>query len=620
MHGLIFRWVGEAFRAYPGRVSLLLLLSLLGALMEGLSISMLIPLIATLFEGSGLLGSEDGIVAEALGRVAAIAGPAYRLEFIAGLIVALVALRALIGFINSVNVARLAGQLSFDMRARIHANLLGVDYQYICVTDNGRLINTLDGETWKVTEAIFGILNLFSYACMVLALGTVLLLISWPLTLLVAVLVVLVTLIRRLADPRARRLGERKVAASEDLSIRSYELLDSMRMTRAFGQEAKVQQAYEASARRLVELDVELTRLDSGISTVQEVLYAAIVAILLLSAVAMGLGEASLIAFLALLHRIQPNLMAIDQTRTSLIESFGSVAAVSELLGLRPWSDRASGSRRIEQLEHGIAFEEVTFSYQGKAAERRNALESVSFSIPFGKTTALVGASGAGKSTITNLLLRLHDPEQGRITVDGVPLNELDLVWWRARLAISGQDTGLLSGTLRENIAYANPQASAGEIEQAARAAQIHDFILQLPLGYETHVGERGLLLSGGQRQRIELARALLRKDAILILDEATNALDSMTESEVLKAFRTVAGDRTIVIIAHRLSTTREADHVVVLAHGNVAEAGAPAALYQSGGLFRKMVELQELSHLVNDPAFLADKTGRPLSAIGGKS
>jgi len=619
MHGLIFRWVGEAFRAYPGRVSILLLLSLLSALMEGLSISMLIPLVATLFDGSDFIGGDDAIVAVTVSRLAGLAPADWRLEFIAGLIVGLVAMRALLTYVNSVNIAQLGGKLGCDMRARIHANLLGVDYQYLCLTDNGRLINTLDGETWKVTDAIFSVFDLFSSACIVLALGSVLLLLSWELTLLVVVLVALVSLLRRLLDRRARRLGELKVAASEDLSMRAYELLDNMRMTRAFGQEAKVQGGYEDSARRLAEVDVNLVRLDSGISNVQEVLYAAIVAILLLSAVATGLGEASLIAFLALLHRIQPNLMAIEQTRTDLIQSFGSVGAVSELLGLKPWSIRATGSRRLDRLEQGIAFEGVTFSYQGKAAERRNALDAVSFSIPIGRTTALVGASGAGKSTITNLLFRFYDPEEGRITVDGVPLSEIDLVWWRGRLAIAGQDTGLVSGTLRENIAYAHPEATQAEIEDAARAAQIHDFIMELPLGYDTQVGERGLLLSGGQRQRIELARALLRKDAILILDEATNALDSMTEREVLKAFRSMAGGRTIIIIAHRLSTTREADHVIVLAQGQVAEEGAPAALYQAGGLFRKMVELQELSHLVNDPAFVQEQDPRPLSAMIGQ-
>lgn len=620
MNGLILRWVGDAFRLYPGRVSLLLVFSVLKSFIDALSISMLIPLLSILFEGTAIGDAGQGVVPAALGRLAAIAPPQHRLAFLAAIIVGLVGVRVLLAHLNNLNVARLSTQLGFDMCSRIHANLLGVDYQFICVTDNGKLINTLDNETWSVTEAIFTVFDLFSSICMVAALGTFLLLISWPLTLLVIALVGLVSLLRRLADRRVRELGRQKLAASEALSIRAYELLDSMRMTRAFGREAVMQREFDRLARRLLDIDVAAVRLNSAVSSLQELLYAGIVAILLLAAVAIGLGEASLIAFLALLHRVQPSLLAIDQTRTALIQSSSSIKAVSDLLALPPWSRRTLGTRRLDRLEHAIAFEDVTFSYAGRGNERRPALEAVSFTIPIGRTTALVGASGAGKSTITNLLYRFHDPETGRITVDGVPLDQLDLGWWRGRLAISGQDTGLISGSVRENIALSRPEATPAEIEAAARAAGIDGFIRDLPLGYETQIGEHGVLLSGGQRQRIELARALLRPDAILILDEATNALDSMTEHEVLQTLKAMAGQRTILIIAHRLSTTRHADHVIVLSRGRVAEEGEPGALYKAGGLFARMVELQELGHLVSDPDFVREETGAPLSAGVGQT
>lgn len=598
---LIFKWVAEAFRTHPWQVSALLLLSVLASVADGLSISMLIPLLSTLFGGASLMGDDDGPIAVALGRVADMAGPGNRLELIAGLIVGLVAFRALVSYLNGITATRLSGEISLRMRSRIHANLLGVDYQYICVTDYGKMINTLDGETWKVTEAILSVFELFSYICMIVVFGTILVLISWKLTVAIVFLVGMVSLLRRLVDKPVRRLGDAMVRTGEELAIRSHELLDSMRMTRAFGREGHAQDAYEDVSRRVMQIDVQSTKLSSATSSVQELLYASIVAVILIAAVKMELGQASLIAFLALLHRLQPNIKAIDETRTSLIHATGSVNAVSEMMSLEQWSLQATGTRRLEQLHDRIEFESVTFSYAGKAYERRNALEDISFSIPIGKVTAFVGASGAGKSTVTNLLYRLHDPESGRITVDGVPLNELDLVWWRSQLTISGQDTDLVSGTLRENIAYARPDASMADIEEAARAADIHDFIAQLPHGYETEVGERGMLLSGGQRQRIELARALIRKDAILILDEATNALDSMTEAEVYAAVERMSEGRTIIVIAHRLSTTRKADQVVVLSHGRVAEQGPPSELYRAGGLFTKMVRLQELNYLVSD-------------------
>jgi ATP-binding cassette, subfamily B, bacterial MsbA len=601
MHKLLFRWVGDAFRQHPLRVSALLVLSLLSSVADGLSISMLIPLMATLFSGTNLVGEDEGPVAVTLGQVADLAGPQYRLELIAGLIVGLVAIRVIIQFINGMNVAKLSSEISFKMRSKIFANLLGVDYQYICVTDNGKLINTLDGETWKVTDSIFSIFDLFSYACLIVALGSILVLISWQLTLLVVVLVAAVSLLRRITDKPTRLLGEKMVRASEDLSVRACELLWSMRMIRAFGRETSAQQGYEQASMRVVGLDLKNTKLHTATGGVQETLYALIVAILLIASVRMGLGQASLVAFLVLLHRVTPNIKAIDETRTHLIQATESVEAVSRLLDLDLWSAHASGTKRLEKLERSIDFENVTFSYAGKAFERRYALEDISFSIPIGKTTAFVGASGAGKSTVTNLLFRFHDPESGQIVIDGTPLNAIDLHWWRGQLAISGQDTDLISGTLRDNISYSRPEATEAEIVEAAQAADIHDFIAQLPLGYDTEVGERGLLLSGGQRQRIELARALLRKDAILILDEATNALDSMTEAEVFKAIESVSANRTVIIIAHRLSTTRMADQVIVLSHGKVAEQGPPAELYKSDGIFSKMVRLQELSYIVND-------------------
>jgi subfamily B ATP-binding cassette protein MsbA len=303
---------------------------------------------------------------------------------------------------------------------------------------------------------------------------------------------------------------------------------------------------------------------------------------------------------------MQPHVKSVDETRTHLIALSGSIAAVTRLLDLEPWSAHANGTLRPEGLRDRVRFTDVSFSYEGKDAEQRNAIEHVSLDIPFGKTTAIVGSSGAGKTTLTNLLFRFHDPDDGQILVDGVPLDTMDLNWWRSQLAVAGQDADLVSGTLRDNIAYARPEASDAEIEEAAKAANIHDFIQSLPHGYQTQIGTRGLLLSGGQRQRIELARAMLSRGELLILDEATNALDSMTESEVLKALQDLHGQRTIIVIAHRLSTTRMADWVVVLAKGQVVESGKPVDLYQTDGIFRKMVQLQELSYLVDDSAIVA--------------
>lgn len=612
MDKLLFQWVGKVFRQYPGRTVLLLCLSVLSSIADGLSISLLIPLLGTLFQGAGIGDTGQGPLVGALVRLTNIAGPDNRLAVIAGAIVALVSVRAILVYWDGRIIQWISGRISHEIRSKIHANLLGVDYQFIFVNDNGKLLNTLDGETARTTDAITSLFGLFTNLCMVAAFTTILLFISLKLTLIVIALVGIISLLRRTIDGHVRRLGEEMVEATDDLSSRSCELFDSMRMIRAFGREAQAQNAYERASSRLFDLGMRISNLSGFASAAQEILYAAVFAVLIFAAIGMGVGEAALVAFLALLHRMQPHVKSLDETRTHLLALTGSVQAVSRLLELEQWSEQASGKRTLPVLSQGVRFEDVSFSYAGKAHERRNALDELTLDIPIGKTTAIVGSSGAGKSTLTNLLFRFHDPEAGGVSVDGVPLRDLDLEWWRSQLSIAGQDTDLVSGTLRENIAYARPDASDAEVEEVAQAADIHDFIVSLPKGYETQVGTRGLLLSGGQRQRIQMARALLRKDGILILDEATNALDSMTESEVFKSLETLHGKRTIIVIAHRLSTTRAADQVIVLAKGRVAEQGAPGELYRRGGIFSKMVALQELSYVVN-----SEETEAPAAVSG---
>lgn len=606
VNNLVYQWVGKAARQYPWHVALLLLLSLLTSIADGISISLLIPLLMTLFGSSGLTGSDDGMLGSVLERFAQIGGEGNKLYVIAGTIVGMIMIRAILSYWDSKIVQIVSGRISHEIRAKIHANLLAVDYQFIATNDNGRLLNTLEAEAWRTTEAITSIFALFTSICMIAAFGTILLLISLKLTVMTAVLVVGVSLLRRIIDQRVRRLSEQSLEASEILSIRACELFDGMRMIRAFGRESHSQRMYEQASRAVFDVELKIGSLSGKASAINEILFAFIFAALILAAIRFHVDQASMIAFLALLHRMQPHVKSVDETRTHLIALSGSIAAVTRLLDLKPWSAHANGTVRPEGLRDGVRFADVSFSYEGKDAEQRNAVEHVSLDIPFGKTTAIVGSSGAGKTTLTNLLFRFHDPDGGQILVDGVPLDTIDLNWWRSQLAVAGQDADLVSGTLRDNIAYARPDASDAEIQEAAKAANIHDFIQSLPHGYQTQIGTRGLLLSGGQRQRIELARAMLSRGGLLILDEATNALDSMTESEVLKALQELHGQRTIIVIAHRLSTTRMADWVVVLAKGQVIESGKPADLYRTDGMFRKMVQLQELSYLVNDSAIVA--------------
>lgn len=275
-----------------------------------------------------------------------------------------------------------------------------------------------------------------------------------------------------------------------------------------------------------------------------------------------------------------------------------AVGATEELLDIFDHSEEPvrvdEQDNRSLELNGEIALESVHFSYPSRSDVQ--VLRNLSFTIGAGETVALVGSSGSGKTTLTNLLLGFYAVSEGRILIDGKQLEEYDLSAYRSRLALVPQDVFLFGGSIGENISYGRPEASQKEVEEAARKAYAHDFITTFPDGYGTLVGERGVQLSGGQRQRVAIARALLKDPAILLLDEATSALDSESEAEVQKALDALMEGRTSLIIAHRLSTVRNADRILVLEKGELVENGTPQELLsREGGRFR---ELQQLQHL----------------------
>jgi subfamily B ATP-binding cassette protein MsbA len=291
-----------------------------------------------------------------------------------------------------------------------------------------------------------------------------------------------------------------------------------------------------------------------------------------------------------MLYRLQPQVQQLDNHRTALQAFTGSVDEVLNFLDCQDKTYIQSGSMPFWHLQSGIAFKQVNFVY---SAESKTALQDISMQIPCNQTTALVGPSGAGKSTLVNLICRFYDVTSGEILVDGQPLPRLDLRAWRDRIAIVSQDIFIFNATIAENIAYGRRDASRAEIIAAAQQANAHEFISQMPQGYDTPVGDRGVRLSGGQRQRIALARAIIRNPEILILDEATNALDSISESIIQDALEKLSHDRTVIIIAHRLSTIEFANQVIVLENGQIVEQGKLSELIERQGLLHRLYQLQ---------------------------
>jgi subfamily B ATP-binding cassette protein MsbA len=274
-------------------------------------------------------------------------------------------------------------------------------------------------------------------------------------------------------------------------------------------------------------------------------------------------------------------------------QAAGASQRVFEYLDRKPLVSERPGARELTGLCEAIEFDHVSFRYPD--AQNGEALKDVTLRVEKGEVAAVVGPSGAGKTTLAALLVRFYDPAEGAVRIDGTDIREFTLKSLRRQIAMVGQETFLFNDTVEANIRYGRPGATREEVEEAARAAMAHDFICELPKGYDTVVGERGTKLSGGQRQRLAIARALLKNAPILVLDEATSQLDTESEALVQRALANLMANRTVIVIAHRLSTIRRADRIVVLSDGRVTEMGTHAELLEQGGIYQRLHELQSV-------------------------
>ena len=313
-----------------------------------------------------------------------------------------------------------------------------------------------------------------------------------------------------------------------------------------------------------------------------EAMHGALLVTVLLAAIFTGTSLPVLATFLVLMNRVQPHLRTLEGTSAAFAAATAHFEEVEWLLDASNKASAPVGVVPFTGLRDHIVFEKVTHDYGTRNAP---ALKDVSFVLRRGRATALLGESGSGKSTIINLLCRLLEPTSGTIRVDGKPLNDLQVADWLSSIAVAGQDIELIDGTIAENLAYGRPETSRDEIEEAVLAAHA-DFVRDLPLGLDTPIGPGGLGLSGGQRQRIGLARALVRKPELLILDEATNALDYATEQGILRVLQELRGEMTMLVVSHKADSLAFCDDALVLRQGKLVSAGPVASVLreQDGG------------------------------------
>lgn len=560
---------------------------LLAALLEGMGLVLFIPLLQSLGAPSTDVGGLLGAVARVFEPVPADQRTAWLVAILCLIILA----KNAVNLANTAVTRHMDGDVAHRLRTRIFEQTLSSCIDYRPGFRRADIASTLSTNSWRVASALALFYRIAVSAVTIVVFLALMTAISASLTLCALLFMLLAAAIMRAATRRADTIGQEVVRENKEFGQRMWESMHSLQLIRAFGREPYEEERFRSASdrvrRRLLSLDL-LWALPGSISEVAIVM---LIGGLILAADQAGVGIAALAGFLSLLYRLQGPARELMQSKVAVDGLAASVEDVAEILDASGQLHLVDGTRPAPALRTEIAFSDISFRY---APEEPWALSDVSFTIPVGRTTAIVGRSGAGKSTIFSLLLRFHDPERGAILIDGEPLPSLRLAEWRSRLSLMSQDVQMFNDTIAVNIGYGRADAGQERIAQAATIARADEFIAGLPHGYETIVGDHGLRLSGGQRQRIALARAVLRDPDLLLLDEATNALDVEAEQAFQQALERYSHDRTVVVIAHRLSTVRNADKVIVMGGGRVLEQGPPDELIRDAGVFARMLDLQQ--------------------------
>ena len=578
------------FKRHRLAVAASVVLGILSSFAEGVGVALFIPFIQTVTDNAGVSGSASFLV-RFLEDLFAGVPPHRRLLIICLGILGAVLAKALLYYLHGVLLSYLDWKMGCDIRARLTNRILSASFRSVERRDSGDLLNTLSTESWNATDALSVLLDIMVTACTLLVYIVLLLLISTKLTVLALAAMLCISLTVRLMTGRVKALGQLVKTENAVLATRMLETVEGNKTIRTFGRESHQQRRFEAVSQKLGSLCWKLGCIRGLLDPVYELGGAALLVFILFTSAQDPANLGSALVFIFALYRAQPKMAALDGASVSLRAAAASIDAVTSLLTAadEPVST-TSGTIPFAGVTDAIAFDRASFKYH---PDDTFAIQDLSLHFPAGKTTALVGPSGAGKSTIIKLILRLYDVEHGDIRVDGRPLGTLDLTSWREKIAVVSQDGYVFNATVRDNIAYGKLAASDQEIVDAARQANAHEFITALPQGYLTRIGDRGVRLSTGQLQRLTLARAIVRDPDILVLDEATNSVDSISERIIQEALETFAKSRTVIIIAHRFSTIEQADHIVVLEHGRLREQGPLDSLLNQAGLFSQLYALQ---------------------------
>ena len=561
--------------------------TLVGTLLEGINVGLLVPLLETM----GASNNDQGHwVSRAFAELFSASGIPFNLGSILAALAVLVLIIAGLKYLRLVLVEKTTTDFTAWLRSRCMDRLLHADLEYFHREKLGTLTDTLTTQANRAGSIVSSVSEMIALLGLMIAYLIAAFLVTPLLAILAFGTALVLSFAMQYQIRRARVIGTTLVERQNVFQTSGIESLSGIQVIKSFALQNMRWSDFTDKANAVGESEYLVGRNRSQLTVLQEiVLFALIGALVFIGVSVLNLGIAVIVALLFILYRLMPRLGMFNTRRQQLVVMMASMRNVEEMIEQTSAPKITNGPSSFEKISDRIEFKNVKFSYENS----REIIKDTTFTVKKGEVTAIAGASGEGKTTILNLILRFYDTTDGRILVDGVDLREFDLSSWRSSIGVVSQDIFLFNDSVAYNIGLDRPESTLDEIKKAAAQVYAHDFIEQLPDGYDTEIGDRGWNLSGGQRQRLALARAVLTKPQILILDEATSSLDSESEQLIQRYLTDIRGTCTMLVVAHRLATIQNADKIIVLQNGEIAEEGDWYGLLKQEGLLANYHKLQ---------------------------